>query len=295
MLEASEEHGNRKKLWNSRVWSDPNACRETRHNSTTYHGGCLTLVPPSLSTKDNKPDADVRGRIRNMASPFDELVLYWAKFADQRLITQVHESPINSAYFLLKFIAQHWSNQLELIAYGVANSEWFADDHEAKMDISSTPIDWKQELGDISVATKDIQYMQRQMNHFERAITLNIERLGVQLGGEAVDKDLPLTLRDAQGDFMTLAARLKPYRDRVADLSNIANSVAGLRASFKSIKDGEQGLRLSLFASIIFPLTLVASMLSMGEDYLPGKRNFWVRFAARPSREINPVLTKFGL
>lgn len=153
-------------------------------------------------------------------------------------------------------------------------------DHEASVDVRKSLSDWKTELTSISAATKDINYMLRQMNHFERAITLNIERLGVQLGCESVQDGLPRALADAQKDFLTISARLRPYRDRVYDLSSIANEVAGLRASFKSIQDGEQGLRLSLFAAIIFPLTLVASMLSMGDGYLPGQHNFWVFWAA---------------
>lgn len=122
--------------------------------------------------------------------------------------------------------------------------------------------------------------MLRQINHFERAITLNIERLGVQLGCEGVKKELSRALADAQMDFLAIAARLRPFQERMSDLTSLANDIAGLRASFKSIQDGEQGLRLSLFAAVIFPLTLVASMLSMGEDFLPGKSSFWVFWAA---------------
>lgn len=118
------------------------------------------------------------------------------------------------------------------------------------------------------------------MAHFERAITLNIERLGVQIGCESIDNGLPKALADAQKDFLAIAQRLRPLRERVDDLSSIASNVTSLRAAFKGLQDGEQGLWLNIFAAIIFPLTLVASMFSMADGYLPGQANFWVFWAA---------------
>lgn len=273
MLEDPELYQTRKALWESRGWNPREAeVIETRHNSTPYHGGCPSLVPPSL-------DADVVQK-RNMASPFDELVHYWTTCTDTTLLDAAQKRPINAACFMIKFVAQYWSHQLDLIAYGVANGEWFSDDHEANFNAKSTLTSFKEDLGNISVATKDINYMRRQMSHFERVITLNMERLGMQLGDETVDRDLPRALADAQKDFLTISARLRPFRDRVDDLTTIANEIASLHAAYKSIQDGEQGLRLSLFASIIFPLTLVASIFSMSDRYRPGQAKHWVFWAA---------------
>ncbi|EME41552.1 hypothetical protein DOTSEDRAFT_46532 [Dothistroma septosporum NZE10] len=273
MLEDPELYETRKALWESRGWNPDGAdVIEARHNSAPYHGGCPSLVPPSL-------DAVVI-ETRNMASPFDELVHYWTTCADQTLLDAVQKRPINAAYFLVKFVAQYWSHQLDLIACGVANGEWFSDDHEANFNATSTLNSFKEDLRNLAFATKDINYMRRQMSHFERVITLNMERLGMQLGDEAVDITLPRALADAQKDFLTIAARLRPFRERVDDLTTIANEIAGLHAAYKSIQDGEQGLRLSLFASIIFPLTLVASIFSMSDRYRPGQAKHWVFWAA---------------
>jgi len=59
----------------------------------------------------------------------------------------------------------------------------------------------------------------------------------------------------------------------------MGNDVANLRASLKGIQDGEFGLRLSVFATVVFLLTLVASIFSMGDNYLAGKSRFWVFWA----------------
>lgn len=57
--------------------------------------------------------------------------------------------------------------------------------------------------------TKDINYMPRQMNHFWHAMLMNLERLGVQLGCEEVDKSLPIALQGAQEDFLMCSLSIR--------------------------------------------------------------------------------------
>jgi CorA-like Mg2+ transporter protein len=137
--------------------------------------------------------------------------------------------------------------------------------------------------------------MRRQMNHFCVAIVLNLERLGIQLGCEKVDKGLPLALRGAQMDFLTINSRLHPLWNRVNALSAIANDLSNLRAAFKGAQNGELVLRLSLLASIVFPLTLVASMLSMGDYFTPGKKKFWIFWAGSiPAVVLFEIVLVYG-
>jgi hypothetical protein len=100
----------------------------------------------------------------------------------------------------------------------------------------------------------------------------NLERLGIQLGCGQVDPSFPLALRGAQKDFLTIHARMQPLRERAEALTAIANDLANLRAAFRGVHDSEFGLRLGLFAWIVFPLTLVAGIFSMNEHYLPGAK-----------------------
>lgn len=57
----------------------------------------------------------------------------------------------------------------------------------------------------------------------------------MQLGDEAVDNTLLRALADAQKDFLTISSRLRPFRERVDDLTTIANEIASLHAAYKSI------------------------------------------------------------
>lgn len=282
ILRDPTKYENRAALWDAKTWKTPQDVQATPHATWAYHDGCATLATKLFSLHDD----DVQSHLghfhskRDMASPLDEQVFYWTKLASSDLIEKARERSSNCAYFLLKQLAQHWVSQLELINCTLAKGEYLSDDFQAKIDAASTSLQWKSELEQINDINKDINYLRRQMNHFWRAMFLNLERLGVQLGDEKVNESLPLALQDAQKDFLTINARLKPLRERVNALGAMANDLAALRAAFKGIQDSDFGMRLSIFASIIFPLTLVASIMSMGDDFLPGKRKFWIFWVA---------------
>lgn len=278
ILQDPKKYDDRASLWDAHTWENPEHVKATEHKSWSYHDGCPTLAPLLFSqiSPGAQDQMEKFQTQRDLASPLDELIFYWTKVASNDLINETNEESSNAAYYLLKHIAQHWTNQLELINCTVAKGEYFSDDYQAKIDDSLSGPQWKADLVKVNSITKDINYMRRQMNHFWRAMVLNLERLGIQRGCENVDERLSLALRGAQKDFLTISSRLQPLRGRVEALAAIANDLANLRAAFKGIHDGELGLRLSLFASIVFPLTLVASILSMGDDFLPGKDKFWI-------------------
>jgi hypothetical protein len=218
-------------------------------------------------------------RKRDLTSAMDEMVFYWTELATPDLICQTNEKSSNAAFYLLKHVAQHWVNQLELMNTTIARAEWFSDDYQAQIDDNLSKQKWKTDLLKINEIAKDINYMRRHLNHFWRAMYLNLERLGVQLGSECVDPNASLALQGAQKDFLTIHTRMQPLRDRAEALNSVSNDLANLRAAFRGVSDGEFSLRLSLFASVVFPLTLLAGIFSMGDDFRPGKPQFWKLWA----------------
>ncbi|KAH8655502.1 hypothetical protein BX600DRAFT_69427 [Xylariales sp. PMI_506] len=297
ILQDPTVYKDRASLWGAPTWETPESVRAIQHNSRSYHDGCPTLAPLLFSQASTGAQHEIAKfqTHRDLACPFDELVFYWTKVASKELIQETNQQSSNTSYYLLKHIAQHWTNQLELINCTVAKGEYFSDDYQAKIDDTLTWSQWKIDLLNVTNITKDINYMRRQMNHFWRAMVLNLDRIGIQLGCEQVDEKLPLALRGAQKDFLTLNSRLRPLHARVESLGSIANDLANLRAAFKGIYDGEFGLRLSLFASIVFPLTLIASIMSMGDDFSPGKQRFWIFWAASiPFVILFAVLLVYG-
>ncbi|KAF2690605.1 hypothetical protein K458DRAFT_267811, partial [Lentithecium fluviatile CBS 122367] len=203
----------------------------------------------------------------------------WTNIADPGLIKSTHNNPVNVTYFMTKHAGYHWINLLEVISFTLAQCEYFADDNEARVDSHLSAEQWKTQLIKVTESAKDFNYFRRQMVHFENVLNLNLERLGINVNQPDDPSSLPTTLRDVQRDFLTIAPRLRSYRERTDNLSGIPDQLASIHAAFKGINDGALGLRLSIFAAIVFPITLVAAVLSMGDDFLPGKSKFWVFFA----------------
>lgn len=250
--------------------------------SVAYHAGSTTFADPSLDFPNTLAGVDELPQ-RDLTSPLDELVYHWTHIADPEIISGARRSAAHSTCYLLNYIANQWKNQLELIAAGASESEFFADDHQATLHNingnSSEREIWKTRLSGIIHTTEVINYQKRQLNNFVQAINLNLERLEFNPHLDTLRRLPAQAIRAAQLDFITLRDRLLLLSDRISNLTNVANDLASLQTAFKSIEDGESALRLSLFASVVFLMTLVTSMLSMGEDFLPGRSQFWVFWA----------------
>lgn len=298
ILQNPQRHRERSEHWNAskRTPKDVDV-EKVMNTSHPYHDGCPALA--SLLFPHNRAEANKRleafHQPHHRASPFDEQVFYWTMIASRDLIAKTHTYACNAAYFLLKHMAQHWVNQLELVNCTVAVAEWFSDDHQAKTDDTLDGSKWRSDLDKVNKCAMDINYTRRQRNHFWRAMVLNLERLGVQLGNEGISPTLPDALRDAQKDFLTIHARMGSLRERIASLAAMATDLASLQAAFKGTHDGEFSLRLGVFASAVFPVTLIASMLSMGDDFLPGREKFWVFWACSiPLFIVSTLMLRFG-
>ncbi|KAH3945067.1 hypothetical protein HBI24_075320 [Parastagonospora nodorum] len=282
ILKTPKTYANRASLWKAQGWKKFDSLERKEHISWPYHDGCPTLAPLVFSQIGiGAKEANIRTfqTRRNLNSAMDEMVFYWTKLATPELLMETQEKSSNAAFYLLKHVAQHWVNQLEMTNTTITKAEWFSEDYQARMDDNISRRKWKAELVKINEIAKDINYMRQQLNHFWRAMYLNLERLGVQLGCESVDENASLAIKDAQKDFITIHARMQPLRNRAEALTSVSNDIANLRTAFRGVADGEFSLRLSLFASVVFPLTLLAGIFSMGDDYRPGRPQFWKLWA----------------
>jgi hypothetical protein len=282
ILQGKTAYSDSASLWKAQDWGTTEALGAASHRSWPYHNGCSTLAPlmfSQIGIGAKEANIKIFQDKRNHGSALDEMVFYWTKLAPPSLLKETSDKSSNAAYYLLKHVAQHWINHLELMNTTISKAEWFSDDYQAQIDDKLSRQKWKAELLKINNIAKDINYMRRHLNHFWRAMYLNLERLGVQLGAESIDENASLALKGAQKDFLTIHTRMQPLRDRAEALNSVSNDLANLRAAFRGVSDGEFSLRLSLFASIVFPLTLLAGIFSMGDDFRPGRPQFWKLWA----------------
>ena len=285
---SGAEFGTRGELWEARDSDVFFRLRKKPHSSDPYHKGCTTLYPLSFSSAERLKTAAVIANAsnRDMNSLFDETIFYWRNLATADEVRNVRTNSANSAHHLLKHIGYHWTNTLtntlELVSHTLAQSEYFSDDNPATRPKHMSTAEWRREFYKVVEASHKINYFRRKMIYFEGNMALNLERLGLSIDCDIQNEDaskVPRAISDAQGDFKILASRLRPLRERANNLSTVANDIASLRAAFQSIEDSASGLSLSILATVIFPFTLVASMLSMADNFRPGKSQFWIFWA----------------
>src|SRR4051794_13764016 len=112
ILQDPTIYKDRAALWNAHDWDTEQQVKAIEHRSWPYHDGCPTLAPLLFSQISAEAQERMKmfQRQRDLASPLDELVFYWTKVASNDLIQKTSKVSSNAAYYLLKHIAQHWTN-----------------------------------------------------------------------------------------------------------------------------------------------------------------------------------------
>ena len=123
---------------------------------------------------------------------------------------------------------------------------------------------------------------------YEDQMGLNLERLGVTDPDEAAPSSMASSssvgvrstaLAEARQNFLSLYRRLRQNKERADSLTGIVTDLISLRGALRGLEDGALGLRLSILGAVIFPITLIAAILSMGGDFAAGESKFWLLWA----------------
>jgi hypothetical protein len=148
-------------LWKDRKWEKPNFVTPARDVSQPYHAGSTTFADGSthdlgeIARAEMLRSAIATATPRNMSSPLDEIVFHWTEIAGEELIKKARNNAADSAYYLLKYVGHQYTNLLELIACGVAESEYYADDYQANIDTETRDDkNWRDQLKRIIASTK---------------------------------------------------------------------------------------------------------------------------------------------
>jgi hypothetical protein len=246
------------------------------HSSQPYHGGYSDLSPWRCDPSWKLSNAEKNGPTHK--SMFDDMVFYWTQRAKPSQIKDALEVPVNTTYFLNKVVASHWTNLLELAAYTLAQLEYFSSD-KGKIGDNASNSQWRKEVENLKKKLKSVDSFRRKLMWCQDELNLNLERLGIlPEGGQVPPLVKPISILEAEIDFVAAAARLKLYKERADSLTGIVMDLVSLRGSIKSIDDGAFGLRLSVLGAVVFPVTLVAAIFSMGGRFSPGEEDFWLLF-----------------
>jgi hypothetical protein len=128
ILKDHARYDTRADLWKAQEWGSPKpvTLSATIHKSWPYHSGCSTLAPLMFSQVGigaQESNISIFQSKRNLTSALDEMVFYWTCLATPQLISHTNAYSSNASYYLLKHIAQHWINHLELMNTTIAKAE----------------------------------------------------------------------------------------------------------------------------------------------------------------------------
>ncbi|KAI0402836.1 hypothetical protein F4802DRAFT_334828 [Xylaria palmicola] len=81
-------------------------------------------------------------------------------------------------------------------------------------------------------------------------------------------------------DILHIEKQIEHYASTLESLNPIIMSLIQLANSNRSISEASDVRRLTYIAVVFIPLSFVAGLFSMGDDFLPGRGSFWVYWVA---------------
>jgi hypothetical protein len=213
-------------------------------------------------------------------SLFDDIIFYWHR-ASQEEINSALVQGVDSAIFATQVVAAQWLNLLDLQLNTLSVMELRSRKQAGRsMGRFDGGEEWRQEIIDLSNKSSQLNVLRARLMWYEGEMLLNLERLGIGPDGSLNDglrsSSPSTTLLAAKRNFYAIFTQLQLHKSRADNLTGIVTDIINLRGAMRALNDGHVGLQLSVVAAIFFPLTLVAAIFSMGSDYSPGARDFWV-------------------
>lgn len=223
-----------------------------------FQGGPADFIPhASLTDALAAPSPPVT------TSTFDTLVFYYFKHAATHLVTSPR--PNSATLFAQKLVAAQYMLLIEyqrflLMELRKPNLE----------DSASTTVE---------SAWGNLQTFRRRLANHQRHVALATAALG--LGSSANPSSQAYgDWRDTAVDFEHIAAELQRLSERAENLLGSFIGLASMVGNRQSLDEARSVRVLTVLGMTFLPLSLVASLLSMGGAFLPGEGMFWVYWAA---------------
>ncbi|KAL4960353.1 uncharacterized protein BDV14DRAFT_182802 [Aspergillus stella-maris] len=207
-------------------------------------------------------------------SLFDDIIFYWTH-ANRSDIDSVLDSPVNATLFVNRIVASHWFNLLDLQYKTISTIDMTSKDGRRRpKGKDKTAAGWREELEYYNKRLSLLGILQRRIMWYKQEVVLNLERLGfpASSGNAPTPKSLSATIHDLNA----ILDELNRHESRIDNLLGIVTDSINLSSALRSLHDARFGLHLSIAGAVIFPITLVAAVFSMGDSFAPGQERFWI-------------------
>jgi Mg2+ and Co2+ transporter CorA len=223
----------------------------------------------------------------NHISLLDDIAFYWVEVATKDEIYSAITNPYNSTLFLRNIIASIWMNTNEYIQAILSELETKLWEIEQMISPKLSDTEKDLYLRDFTIALNEVNTMRPRLNWFLAEMKVNCESLGTS----------PDTLPDGSkqnGNFVAIYNRLVTFQNWAEKLMNVITTLANLMETEKSLADSKSLARLTVLGFFFIPLSFIATIFSMGGDFLAGQSKFWVYFVVSVPLTLLVFVVAFG-
>jgi hypothetical protein len=251
--------------------------------SYSYQGGYRDFATWPTSLDLVLPN--IRGPHR--VSLLDDISYYWTEVATSAEISSALNNSYNSTLFLRNIIASTWMNTNEYIQAILSELETKLWEIERMISPELSHAEKDSYMGDFTIALNEVNTMRRRLNWFINEMKVNCEALGTSTD--------PLPDRSKQsGDFVAIYDRLVSYQNWAERLMNVITTSVNLMEMEKTIADSKSLARLTVLGFFFIPLSFIATIFSMGGEFLVGQSKFWIYFAVSVPLTLLVFAVAFG-
>lgn len=234
--------------------------------ASRYQGGYPDLMQWRLSPLEHEyPKQD-------QLSIFDHILYYWENdAASARYLRNVEAT----ATHMKQLVATHWNCLLNQAWASLSYLEHNISQLEDRLAVHDQSKNERKEWYKLEKNLRSMNTLRRRMNWYLEQANENLYQLDIDgTGGEPKDGNL-----DLEKDFLDIATRLEFYKSCSENLVDIAATIASLRQAKEGLVTSYFINLLTMLGVVIFPLTFLCSIFSMGGNFQAGQSHFWVYWA----------------
>lgn len=240
----------------------------------------------SVATPSNLWEADIHSPVHPGKPPvtqeclFDFVTDFWGNRATPEEIDSVSKCPVEELVsFTAKVATPFWLALLELVTAIVSRNEYYLFEFE-EISFSNSTDKIKLELSNLRKALGAVNRARRRVLWNLEHMRFNLIALG-HAPGASEQANSDTTMVDAEaGEFAMILNRLMFEKDRVESLMPVVIGACNILEAQRGALESNRVNALTSLAALFVPISVVASIFSMGNQYLPGQQDFWVFWVA---------------
>jgi hypothetical protein len=262
-----------------------------------YKGGYIDPSPwPDSLIGDTESWSTIAEQGPSRQCLFDDIRSFYASNTFSRGHVPSHSEFLHPSDLIKRIAYANWINLLEYVQDNTSSLEY---QHESLQWLQSDA----RNTGAMSKAYsfRSLQWLKsnlhvsygwkRRCDHYcdwleTNLVELNVTGLGTGFGGCSPPRETQ--------DWLLILKHLRMWRDRTRDINSAVLNHLSVMESGQSLDEARSARLLAVLGSIFLPLSLVSSIFSMGENFLPGRQDFWVYFAVSVPLVVAALGFAFG-